>query len=147
MEKQLDKLPIVDGKKKLHIKITQADVRKGINKRPGACAAAVCLMREYKAIEARVHLTRTYLRFDAKKWVRYETPGSLRDQIVRYDTSNKFDPGDYELKPFRPSHRLGAMQGSETNQKTKAKANPDSPRSQYHRLEGVRAGPFSNKIQ
>jgi hypothetical protein len=145
MERKLETLPIVDGKKKLHMKITLADIRKGINKKPGACAAAVCLMREHHAIEARVHISRTYLRFDTKKWIRYETPRALRDQIVRYDTSNKFDPGEYEIKPFRPSHRIGSAQGSETNKNVRSK-NTDSPRRKHHKLEGIRTSPFSGIV-
>lgn len=145
MQRKLDKLPIVDGKKKLRITITDADVRKGINKKPGSCAAALCLMREYHCIEARVHLSRTYLRFDAKRWVRYETPRSLRDQIVRYDTNNKFDPGDYEIKPFHPSRQLGAEKSKDPNRPS-GPHHKDSSRNKYHKLEGVRAGPFDQTV-
>src|SRR5512143_685130 len=95
--RKINGLPVVDATKPVRLHITKADVVKGRTKDPGGCAAAVACCRQLKATEARIHLSRAYVRFNGK-WLRYETKGPLRSEIVTFDRGGKVDPGEYMLK-------------------------------------------------
>ncbi len=98
-------IPVVDATKPITLKISANDIKKGANKNPGACAAALACLRQIKGIErARVHIGRTYI-LKGGKWQRYLTPLSLRSEIVAFDRGGKFQPGEYVIKPLAPSHR------------------------------------------
>src|SRR5512143_537273 len=95
--RKINGLPVVDATKPVRLHITKSDVVKGRTKDPGGCAAAVACCRQLKATEARIHLSRAYVRFNGK-WLRYETTGPLRSEIVTFDRGGKFEPGEYMLK-------------------------------------------------
>jgi hypothetical protein len=116
----INKVPVFDARKPAKITIKPLDVRRGNVKDPGACAAARACLHDMHAIAARVHVGRTYVELPAKLarrygakpakqrgpvWVRFRTPPALRTEIVSFDRSKQFDPGDYVLPPPQPSHR------------------------------------------
>ena len=106
--------PVVDARKHAVIHITDRDTIKGATKDPGACAAALAARRDIAdCISARVHIGRVYIE-QKEKWVRYQTPESLRTEIIAFDKGGSFQPGDYTLRPPAPSAREGRS-GSETN--------------------------------
>jgi hypothetical protein len=132
---QISGLPVVDASRRLMLRISKTDIKKGKSKDPGACAAARCALRSVKNVEqVRVHKSRTYLNV-GRKWVRYHTPVSLRTEIVSFDRAGVFEPGSYVLTPMNPAHRGGV--------KRKAGAHPHKytgkRRAKYHVVTGVRA--------
>lgn len=133
-------LPVVDAKKPLEISIGELDIPRSKAKVPGACVAANACRRALGA-EARVHLSRVYIRLEGGKfWTRYATPSSLRSEIVAFDRGGRFQPGDYHLSTLpatstaayhraRKDQRKRHDQGKKTGQK----------RHKRHLTEGVRA--------
>lgn len=109
---RINGIPVVDATKPLKITITKRDVTRGQTKDSGGCAAAQAIMREMHASAARVHIGRTYVKADDDKWMRFETPPSLRAEIIAFDRGGSFEPGTHVLKKLRPSHFTGKRQGS-----------------------------------
>lgn len=130
---KLDKVPVVDAKRRLTIKITASDVKRGATNNPITCAAARACLRQTECTEARVHLGRVYLLIGGK-YVRYITPPPLRTEIVAFDRGAKFASGLYTLIPPHPTARLGAAQGSNTGRNRTNK----KKRAPYHVVSGVR---------
>jgi hypothetical protein len=124
--------PVVDAPHNVKLTITAADIRKGDTKDPGACAAAQACMRQLHAKAARVHIGRTYLLID-KKWMRFQTPGDLRSEIVAFDRGGTFEPGEYHLAAMSPANKLGKRQGSNKPKKNRIK------RAKPHIITGIRA--------
>jgi hypothetical protein len=139
---------VVDAKSKAVIHITQQDTVKGANKDPGACAAARAAKRDIvDCLSARVHIGRIYIEHK-DKWVRYQTPDSLRTEIIAFDKGGSFQPGTYALRPMSPAHRETYRKkesGTNTN-RNKAGAHPaKQPRKQLkiakikrHEVTGIR---------
>lgn len=130
----------------LVITITKDDIRKGNNKAPDACAAAQACLRQLPQIEqARVHLSRIYLKMKPKHgqkegpWVRFATPRALRNEIVAFDRGGKFQADEFTLLPveesrLRDNHALPY--------KERAIKRGDKKRK-YHIVENVRAKALS----
>lgn len=117
-------LPVKDAAKPLTVTITATDVELGSSRDARECAAAVALCRQTGADEARVHLSRVYVR-RGKKWTRYQAPPALRQEIVTFDRGGAFEPGEYTLKPVQPSAHIN----SEHRKKYRKKyVKPEAPR-------------------
>ncbi len=124
--------PVIDAKRPARIRINTRDVKRGAVKDPGSCAAALACMREFHCTDARVHLGRTYVKM-GDHWRRYQTPQSLRAEIVAFDRGGKFAPGEYTLA--KPSKKTsGRRQGSDKDTR-KGKYKWRAP---YHVTIGVR---------
>lgn len=130
-------IQVKDATKKVTIKIAPADCKFGSSKDPGMCAAAkACLRQVPSCTEARVHISRTYLKV-GNHWLRFQTPAALRGEIVTFDRGGKFTPGDYYLMPMPKSVQLA--NGKRTGTKPKFKrGRPGHHRVPPHRIEGVR---------
>jgi hypothetical protein len=135
--------PVVNGKRKVLLHISPADIKSGKSRIPGACAAAQALMRTIpNCVKARVHLGRTYIMKDDEQWYRYKTPEALRTEIVALDRGGRFEPGDYELRPMSPSDLLPhkkreKVSRSETNRRGPPNSPSKHPRK-LHVTKGVR---------
>jgi hypothetical protein len=105
---RINGLKVVDAKKQLKIRITPQDIRDGDSKDPAMCAAALACKRDLKATDARVHVSRTYIKLNGQ-WLRFQTPSSLRSEVVAFDRGGKFFPGEYVISPMSPSGHLGAV--------------------------------------
>lgn len=134
---KINGLPVKDATQKVHIKIAPQDCKFGSSKEPGMCAAAkACLRQVPKCSEARVHISRTYLRI-GDHWLRFMTPSALRGEIVTFDRGGKFEAGDYTLNPLPKSMLLS--RGKRTGAKPKFKrGRPGKHRASPHRVHGVR---------
>lgn len=119
MKRMYEGLPVVDAGKDIKLSVTPADIRGSSKKNPGQCAAARTLSRELET-EARVFLTRTYIKDKkAKTWVRYLTPASISREIVSFDRGSQFEPGEYVIKAPSAGQRLGYDRGpSSEDQRT-----------------------------
>ena len=91
---------VVDARKPVTINSTPRDVATGDNKNPSACAAARAARHSIpECISARVHIGRVYIE-QKDKWVRFNTPDSLRAEIIAFDRGGSFQPGEYVLRPI-----------------------------------------------
>jgi hypothetical protein len=145
---QINGKKVIDASEPLKITITPRDAALGKTKDPGACAAARAIVRGYRddgAKAARVHLGRTYVEF-GDKWVRYQTPDTLRAEIISFDrgATPEFMAGDYKLLRPAPSGRLGArppetkIAGPKATRHKLHAARKKIARV-HHQIEGVRA--------
>lgn len=139
----IDGLQVHDANARVVIEINREDITNGRSKEPGGCAAAIACMRQLQhCTEARIHLSRAYLKFvqnGKTRWVRYHTPAAMRGEIVAFDRGAKFLPGVYVLAPTQPSHRGGARGKQPSNPSRKAKRGQGKKRTPYHHVSGVRA--------
>jgi len=126
----INEIPIKDAKKSVVLHITKNDVNKGRSKKPGECAAALACKRDFGATEARVHMSRVYLRFNGH-WERYKTSGALRSEIVAFDRGGRFEPGEYILLKMEPSRKGDKSRGQRNGRGRK-------PRGPIHILTNVR---------
>lgn len=125
-------LPVVDSLKPVHIHITANDVKHGDCKDPHSCAAARACIRDLKLTDAKIHISRIYLR-KGDRWMRFITPQALRQEIISFDRGGTFVAGDYTLAPVSPAARLGVKHAPK---RTRNK----SPKSKVprHFLVGIR---------
>jgi len=130
----IDGLKVFDAKKPVRLIVTEDDCRRANRKKPKSCAVARACGRV--AEEARVHLSRLYLRINGQ-WQRYETPKAMRDEIIAFDRGGAFEPQEFRLKPPRPSRRLGQHTGGQHRLRKNAKR-----RRKPHVVTNVRMGPM-----
>jgi hypothetical protein len=152
--RSINKVPVIDARRPASITIRPLDVKRGRGLNPGKCAAARACLRDMHAIQARVHVGRTYVELPVKLakqygaraknktrgpvWVRFRTPPALRTEIVTFDRAKQFDPGDYTLPPPQPSHRArGKSYGGKQAKKRKRTGGYKRP-TPRHVLGGVR---------
>lgn len=91
---------VIDAKKPTKIKITAHDVKMGQSKSPSKCAASLAAEHSIEeCLSARVHIGRVYIEHE-KQWVRYDTPGSLRSEVIAFDRGGAFEPGEHTLLPI-----------------------------------------------
>ena len=134
-EFKIDGSSVDDSLKPLRVSISKADVKTGATKNADGCAAAVAIMRQTGCTEAKVHVTRTYVK-QGKKWLRFVTPLALRTEVVAFDRGGTFEPGDYKLDPVPPAWRKGARatRVNNTDKKNKGTKPPREP----HVTTGIR---------
>ena len=135
---KINGLPVRDATKKVRIVIAKQDAMFGSSKEPGSCAAAkACLRQVPNCSEARVHIARTYLKI-GDHWLRFQTAEALRDQIISFDRSGKFDSGDYYLNPLPKSMLLHRGKSNSTKKPKFKHGRKDKKRVTPHRILGVR---------
>ena len=104
-------IEVVDADKPVVLHIRDADTKTG-KKDPEKCAAAKAACRIPGVVEARVYRTRTFLLMQnkqgKKQWKRYQTPDSIRNEVIAFDRGGSFEPDDYVMKPVAERDRLGA---------------------------------------
>ncbi len=119
--KTIHGMKIVDAKKPLEVVIKPGDVRRAGVQDPAKCAAAQALCRDPNITEARVHISRAYVRRKGTQvWERYQTPLQLRTGIVAFDkgATKAFDvDNSFILMPARPA--TGKQQGTKKGQNVK----------------------------
>ena len=128
---------VVDARKPVTINITPRDVATGDNKNPSACAAARAARHSIpECISARVHIGRVYIE-QKDKWVRFNTPDSLRAEIIAFDRGGSFQPGEYVLRPISPNETTeGRARKLEENRKRNVTSGtPGATRTRRSRLK------------
>lgn len=137
---KIDGKEVVDAKRDILLHITAKDVSASLaagGQRDGFnCAAEKCAERQLGVKKAKVNLAVTYV-LKGRKWYRYWTSSPLRTEIVSFDRTGIFPPGDYWLlavpksavKSRGKAHKLGAPKHGR----------PGHHRKSAHVLEGVRA--------
>lgn len=130
--RKLDGLPLRDALNDLIINVTNKDVRTQGKRSSTECAAAVAICREQKVTEARVYLSRVYVRKE-RHWDRYVTPAALRTELVVFDRTGAFDVGKYRLMAPHETQKLGYRLPVPNKGKKGGKA-----RAPQHVVAGVR---------
>jgi hypothetical protein len=120
---KIDGIEVVDSKEDTCLPVTEQDVAISLKKRGKqncwACAAQTRAEQMPGVLAAAINLSISYLlkgKGKNLKWYRYVTSDALRTEIVSYDRSDIFAPGDYWLKAVPKSmkeargraHSLGA---------------------------------------
>ena len=100
----MEGLPVKDAMNPLMIHIKTCDITGSSKADASNCAAARALKRELGS-EARVYLTRTYVKV-GKVWARFITPESISREITAFDRGAQFESGEYVLNPPSPTMRL-----------------------------------------
>jgi hypothetical protein len=140
----IDGLPVFDSTTGLVFKVTPVDIKTSKRKSCEMCAASVAICRTLKAKEARVYLSRTLVR-RPDRWDRYATPGALRTEIVCFDRTGDFRPGEFRLGAPCASQKLGYTDGKKRSPHKKN----GKPARAMHIVEGVRPvmskGAYSEK--
>jgi hypothetical protein len=132
---EIDGLPVVDARRSFTLHVTAKDIRGASTQEPGNCAIAKACRRELSVIEARIHLSRTYLRTNEGNWMRYLTPLAARDEIIAFDRGGKFESAEFEFKAIPKRERLGTKRrGGKATGKGKKRRKP-------HVVTNVRSGP------
>lgn len=133
---------VVDAKKDIGLHITARDIRRGNNKEPGGCAAALACLRETHAVQAMVYLSKTFVQFKRNgPWHRLMTPRNLASEIIAFDRGGEFMPGDYTLRaPKAPSEKLGYKKAPETNRQRPLRKNRRRARIIAHVRSHARYG-------
>ena len=138
--KEIDGLPVLNATAPISLRVTKGDIAKADPKRPNNCAVAIACRRALHVKEARVHLSRVYLRTNDGNWTRYVTPKSLRTEIIAFDKGGAFAPDAFDLGVPGPSRAAtGKRQGSA--KKVTKKTPPKTKRRKPHVVTDVRAGP------
>lgn len=137
--KSIDDIPVTDAKKPITLHILPTDCKNGDPKQPSTCAAARAIKRELGAIDCRVHLGRVYIRQNKGNWQRYQTPKSLRAEVIAFDRGGAFAPGEYTLTPLQPSQRAGKRTWKPV--KRKGSVPQRGNKVKRHLVADVRGGP------
>ncbi len=136
---EINGLPVIDAKKAIVVRITKNDISKAIPKQPDGCAIVRACIRGLHVLEARVHLSRIYLRTNASNWQRYATPPALRDEIIAFDRGGTFSPCEATLAVVRASARTG--KGTQGGPSVPPAQRSGKKRRKHHVVTDVRAGP------
>ena len=136
--RQIDGRPVIDARRPVKLIVTRSDVKGADTKEPANCAVARACRRDLYAAEVRVHLGRVYIRSNENNWVRYITPGGMRDEIIAFDRGGKFEPGEFRLMAPQRSKTLGKKSGG-----TKPYTKRGKKRAAPHIVTNVRTGPVS----
>ncbi len=138
--KSIDGLPVIDAKDSIKLTVTSRDIEKADRKDPADCVVARACRRELHVKEARVHLSRVYLRSNDNNWVRYTVPKPMRTEIIAWDRGGSFESAEFELTRPAKTHSLGAGTTKKYKHKKYAKTG-NRKRSAPAVVKNVRAGP------
>jgi hypothetical protein len=133
--KDIDGLPVIDATAPIILKVQSRDIKGSNTKTPDQCAIARACRRQLHVKEARIHLSRMYLRTNDTNWVRYIVPKSARSEIIAFDRGGNFEPSEFKFDKVTPSQIIGQKRskGKRINEKPKIR--------KPHVVTNVRGGP------
>lgn len=114
---KIDGKHVRDAAGDIVVTVKPVDIRRADKKDPTCCVVALAAQREQGVKAARIHVSKSYLLHSDNIWRRYNTPQSLRQEIVAFDRGGKFQPGDYTLQKPSGTTRLGAARGGKVKTK------------------------------
>lgn len=100
-----------DATKPVSVVVTESDSRNGKKKKATECAMAKAVCRKFKADGAIIGLGSSWV-IKKDTAIRFQTPPSVQREIVSFDRSHSFDPGEYRLSAVEPSRRTGKKKPS-----------------------------------
>ena len=133
---------VIDATKPARIHVTKHDTTEGDTKNPSSCAAARAAKSDIaNCLSARVHIGRVYIE-GPKYWTRYQTPESLRTEIIAFDKGGTFQPGEYTLRPPAPSNRRDNGSNHKSKKRPSAVKSPRKAiriaKIKRHNVTGIR---------
>jgi hypothetical protein len=132
-----DGTAVIDAKRPLRIRVIKEDLASARRKDPGNCAIAQAVKRCAGVEAVRVHTSRVYVRrHKTAPWERYETPNSIRVELVAFDRGASFQEDEYVLPPPSKSHRIGMRET--WKRRKKREAYTGKKRKTPHIFHGIR---------
>jgi hypothetical protein len=132
---KFDTKNVTDATEDITLTILPTDIIGADLKTPGNCVAARACRRQ-ENLEARIHITRVYLRNGGTVWTRYIVPTNLRTEIIAYDRGGAFVPGTYQLKAPKSTEKLGEKRSIKRNERKESKN-----KKKYMTTKDIRTGP------
>lgn len=126
----------VDSSEAVEITVSQKDCKDAAKLNPTECALARAAKRELHADGVIIGMSSSYI-IKGDKAIRFQTPESVRREIVSFDRHQDFAPGDYYLTPKAPASRLGTYQTTRNNEGRKGGKNKTA-RRKIHQSVRVR---------
>lgn len=96
----------VDADKPVEVSVSRRDCKDAKRLNPSECALARAARRDLQADGVIIGISSSYV-IKGKTAYRFDTPESVKREIVSFDRHQDFAPGDYHLNPKSPSARLG----------------------------------------
>ena len=127
---------VMDATKAVEISVNRRDCKIAEKLNPTECALAKAAKRELKVDGVIIGMGTSYLIKDNKA-IRFNTPQSVKREIISFDRHKDFAPGDYYLLPKSEGQRLGAS----NNNKNKIGGKYKSARRKIHMSARVRLIP------
>jgi len=117
---------VVDATKAVEVSVNRRDCKDAKKLNPSECALARAAKRELHADGVIIGMGTSYV-IRGKQAIRFDTPESVRREIVSFDRHQDFAPGDYYLTPKSPTGRIGA-----SGSRSKKGGNHSSRRKMHH---------------
>lgn len=114
-------IPIVEGKNRTLVTVTDSDVVNAKKANSKHCALARASLRLPGVVAAYFFRKTAFLEFK-DQMVRYLLPGSVQKEIVSFDRAQIFASGIYQLTPPPPSSTLAGKTKDNKRRRRKAKA-------------------------
>lgn len=106
-----DVVKMVDATEGVEVTVTPRDCGRGAKPLDAAgCAMARAFERQHEADGAVIGLSRSYI-VKGDTVVRFTTPQTVAREIVSFDRSHDFAPGNYHLGPLSPANRGAHLRG------------------------------------
>lgn len=106
----------VDAGAPVEISVNRKDCKTAKKFDPTECALARAAKRELHAEGVIIGMGSSYI-IKGDTAVRFDTPQSVKREIVSFDRHGDFAPGDYYLTPKPPSNRFGVQRENRKNRK------------------------------
>jgi hypothetical protein len=123
---------VEDADEDLEISVTAQDCKNARSKSASGCAMARACARTFDG--AIISLSTAYV-IKGKKAMRFKVPARIAREIVSFDRSHRFQPGDYKLNAPRGSTRLGSHKPTGPHVGTK---NGKETKQRRHFTQGIR---------
>lgn len=127
----------VDATRPVEVSVNRRDCKIAEKMNPSECALAKAAKRELNADGVIIGISTSYV-IRGTQAIRFDTPESVRREIVSFDRHQDFAPGDYYLTPKSPSDRIGA---DSRRNKNKTGGKYKSARRKMHHSARVRMLP------
>jgi hypothetical protein len=125
----------VDAKLPVEVSVKAKDCSEAIKLNPSECALARAAKRELHADGVIIGISSSYV-IKGKEAQRFDTPETVKREIVSFDRHQDFAPGEYYLRPKPPTARLGVQTYKSRNHGSKV-----VKRRVYHHSARIRVLP------
>jgi hypothetical protein len=123
---------VIDATKPLILQVSKKDCDSASAGRADQCAVAKAVQRQHDG--AIISATTSYV-IDGETATRYKTPMAINKELVSFDRSRVFAPGEYTLNAPSKHERLGPR---DRPQYTKTRSSK-TPHRKYHKTAGIRS--------
>lgn len=106
----------VDAAAPIEISVNRKDCKTAKKFDPTECALARAAKRELHVEGVIIGIGSSYI-IKGDTAVRFDTPQSVKREIISFDRHHDFAPGDYYLTPKPPSNRFGVQHEKRTGRK------------------------------